>query len=100
MRPGGRRVNYVVKKYTHEEAVEKGRTKWWCGKTAFEIVKEQLYVEQLILICPDDLFHESLQEVLGRKIYRIEYKKYQLLRNEFELKSKIISFHELQNRIR
>jgi hypothetical protein len=71
---------------TYEEAIEKAKSNWWEGKAAKEIVDFQLYEERL---CMDfSVFHQAIEEVLGRPVFTHEFADYKVLQEEYEGKRK------------
>lgn len=55
---------------SQEEAVKFAATQWWVGKTAAEILDVQLFEDRLVM--PFELYHEAVEEVLGRPVQTIE----------------------------
>lgn len=54
-----------------DKAIELWDSKWWVGKTDYEIAKFQLFTEELSL--PFDIFQNSMEKVLGRPIFTHEF---------------------------
>jgi len=52
---------------TKDEAITLAATKWWEGKSAFEIVKFQVNEEKLCM--PFHLFHQAVEKVVGEPVY-------------------------------
>ena len=55
---------------SQEEAVKFAATQWWVGKNAAEILDVQLFEDRLVI--PFELYHEAVEEVLGRPVQTIE----------------------------
>ena len=55
---------------SQEEAVKFAATQWWVGKNAAEILDVQLFEDRLVM--PFELYHEAVEEVLGRPVQTIE----------------------------
>lgn len=53
-----------------EKAIALYNSGWWEDKTAREIVKFQLFTDELAI--PFDLFHKALEEALGRPVWTHE----------------------------
>ena len=66
---------------TKKEALELSETKWWEGKTPKEIVSVQLFEDRVIMPFGD--FVLSVEKVLGRSIWDLEFANPQFLRKEF-----------------
>ena len=54
-----------------EAAIQKYETRWWEGKTAREIAVVQLQTQELI--CPWTIYHQSIEEALGRGVFTHEF---------------------------
>lgn len=79
---------------TKEEALAKGTTRWWEGKTAREVVAFQLYEHRLCM--PFDLFHKAVEEALGRPVWTHEFGlNHDGLKAEFEGKRGPASMKEI-----
>lgn len=53
-----------------ENAIDLAATEWWKGKSAYEIVKFQLFTNELCM--PLDVFYRSLNEHFKRSVFNIE----------------------------
>lgn len=53
------------------KAEELYESRWWLGRSAREIAKFQLFTRELCL--PFVVFHRSLEEALGRPVWRHEF---------------------------
>ncbi len=68
---------------TKEEAIELYETNWWESKSAYEIVKFQLY--EPLLCMPIDQFDKAVQEVLGMSIWSFEFNSnFETIKKEFK----------------
>ncbi len=63
--------------HSHQKSIGRSRatalfaSQWWLNRTTREIVKFQLFTEELCL--PFGIFHHALKEVLGRPIWIHEF---------------------------
>ena len=73
---------------TEEDAIEKGKSGWYIGKSPQEIVEFQLYESRLCM--PWDEFQAAVEQALGRPVQTIEFaaEGTRLLQQEFEEKIK------------
>ncbi|WP_101910068.1 hypothetical protein [Marasmitruncus massiliensis] len=70
------------KSTTKEEAIAKGESRWYEGKSPQEIVEFQLYEDRLCM--PLELYREAVEKVLGRPVFTHEYKEPERLIAEYE----------------
>ncbi len=83
---------------TRDEALELYETKWWESKSAYEIVKFQLY--EPLLCMPFDKFHQALEEALDRPVWTHELAlNYEGIKAEFEGLKPSPSMNEIVNLI-
>lgn len=54
-----------------EAAIALAATRWWKGKSAREIAERQLFTKELC--CPFDVFHEAVEQCLGRGVWTHEF---------------------------
>lgn len=54
-----------------QPAVALSKTKWWEGKTDFEIAHMQMFTVELC--CPFDVFHKAIEGALGRPVWTHEF---------------------------
>lgn len=66
-----------------EEAIAFAKTEWWKGKTSYEICKKQFEIK--LLAMPFALFHEAIEDCLGRPVWTHEFGS-EKLEQEFNLK--------------
>lgn len=81
----------------YDKAVELYNTKWWEGKTAYEIVNVQFYIAEVVM--PFDLFHQSLEQVLGRPVWIHEMVNPDNLESELTGKKCAPTFEDILNLI-
>jgi len=53
-----------------DKAIALANSNWWEGRSAREIAKFQLFTEELSM--PFDIFHQKLEEALGRPVWTHE----------------------------
>ncbi len=83
---------------TSDEAIELYDTKWWESKSAYEIVKFQLY--EPLLCMPFGKFHQALEEALDRPVWTHELAlNYEGIKAEFEGLKPSPSMNEIINLI-
>jgi hypothetical protein len=54
-----------------EKAIHLADTEWWKDKSAREIVKFQLFTQELCM--PFAEFHRAIEEALGRSVFKHEF---------------------------
>lgn len=64
------------------KAIELGKLEWWKDKSPLEIVKVQLFTEELC--CDFGIYHDAMEKVLGRAIFSHEFIDPEKLIKEFE----------------
>ena len=71
------------KEITKEEALTLYHSEWWVGKTVREIAGFQLFQDRLCT--PWDIFHEAVEQSLGRGVFTHEFGSHNIeeLRKEF-----------------
>lgn len=72
---------HYVKQLTKEEAIAFAENKGYEDMTAKQIVDLQLFQERLCL--PFDLFHDSLEIMLGRSVFTHEFAFPEALKKEY-----------------
>lgn len=80
-----------------EKAIQMRESKWWEGKTAEEIVRLQLFTDELCLPFGD--FHGAVEKALGRPVWTHEFGFADHLRAEFLGESPAPSFEDICNLI-
>ena len=73
-----------MEQLTREEAIEMAESKWWIGKSHQEIAEYQLQQECLCIDFP--IFHQAVEESLGRSVFTHEFANQQALLLEFVAK--------------
>ena len=60
-----------MKELTKEQAIALAETQFWEGMSSYEIVRFQLFENRLCM--PFQVFHEAIEEELGRPVYTHEF---------------------------
>ena len=82
---------------TQEEAIKLYDTEWWKDASDYDIVKFQLFEDRLCM--PFDLFHTSVEKVLGRPVWTHEFGSSGKLAEEFLGEKTAPTFEEIMNLI-
>ena len=70
-----------MEQLTEKEAIQFHNSKLWEDMSAHEKVSLQLFQE--LLCMPFDVFHEAIEECLGRPVFTHEFAYIEMLRQEF-----------------
>lgn len=82
-----------MKQLTREQAIAFCENKGYEGWTARQIAEFQLQQDRLCV--PMDLFHESINEALGRSVFTHEFAKPELLLKELNGERPTPTFEEI-----
>ena len=87
-----------MKQFTKQQAIAFEKSGEWKDWTSEDVVKLQLYQNKLCV--PFEVFHKSIEEVLGRPVFTHEFGlNRQGLMNEFEGNCATPTFEETMNLI-
>lgn len=75
-----RKESYKMKQLTREQAITFGENKLYEGMTSRQIAEFQLNQKKLCM--PFAVFHEAIEETLGRPVYTHEFAHPELLKQE------------------
>lgn len=87
---------WAERQFNKEEATKFAESNVWEIMTADEIVKLQLF--QKLCMVPFNLFHESLEKVLGRGVCTYEFADFKSLQNEYLGKIEKPSMDDIMNK--
>lgn len=64
-------MSYTQQSIGREAAIELAESKWWENVSPKYAVKFQLFTKELCM--PFDVFHQKIEDVLGRSVYTHEF---------------------------